>query len=269
MNPYKFSKWALASAIALTTVATPQLVQAETTAPTAYETTTMYISHGVYARVAPSTDGKIITTLPKNEKIQVIDGFNTAWYRILYKGQIAYVSSDYVTKTKPTTATQKPAQSTPKAVKTAYVANLNGLKLNVRETASTASKIVGTLEDGAKVSLTKKYTAKSKDTYFEIVYKNKVAYVASKYISFKKPTVAAKKETTTLGVVSNTKGVPLKIRQKASTTSKILGTVKEGESLQFAKAYAATDKVSWYKVTYKKKTAYVAAQYVTLYFPAK
>lgn len=262
MYKHTFTKWALATSLALSVTATSQLAYADTAATTAYETTTMYTNHGVYARTEASTTSKIIATIPKNQEIQVIDGFNTAWYRILYNGQIAYVYSEYVSKKKTTTKTP----TLPKVVKTAYVKKMDDVLLNVRATPSSTSKKLGTLKEGAKVSLTKKYTAKSKDTYFEVIYKNQVGYVASKYITFTKPT-ATKEATTKVGIVTNTTGVPLKIRKQASTTSEIIGTVTEGDSLKLAKAYKKSDKVGWYKVTYKGKTGYAASQYVTLYFP--
>lgn len=264
MYKHTFTKWALATSLALSITATSQLASADTTTTTAYKTTTMYTNHGVYARTEANTTSKIIATIPKNQEIQVIDSFNTAWYRILYNGQIAYVYSEYVSKKKPATTTP----ALPKVVKTAYVKKMDDVLLNVRATPSSTSKKLGTLKEGAKVSLTKKYTSKSKDTYFEIIYKNQVGYVTSKYITFTKPKLTSTKAATTkVGIVTNTTGVPLKIRQQATTTSKIIGTVNEGDSLKLAKAYKKSDKVGWYQVTYKGKTGYVASQYVTLYFP--
>lgn len=265
MSKHVLSKLALAASIALSTTATSQLAFAETKPVTAYETQTMYTNHGVNARSEANTTSKVIAVIPKDQAIQVIDGFNTAWYRIIYNGQIAYVYSDYVTKKKPTTITP----TLPKVIKTAYVKKMDDVLLNVRATPSSAGKKLGTLKEGDAVALTKNYTAKSKDVYFEIIYKNQVGYVASKYITFTKAaeTSTAKEVTTKVGIVTNTEGVALKVRKQESTTSTILGTVKEGTSLQLAKAYKKSDKVGWYKVKYKGKTGYVAAQYVTLYFP--
>src|SRR5690606_11156381 len=144
-------------------------------------------------------------------------------------------------------------------VKTGYVKQTNNLA--VRTTASNKGTKIGTLKNGAAVQLTKNYTAASKDAFFQIIYNNQVAYVSSSKIGFSKAAPAT--PTTKVGVVRNTSSVVLKVREKPSTQSTIVGTLKNGATVKFAKAYkkGATD--SWYKITYKGKTAYVAAQYVS------
>lgn len=254
----KLTKVALASGIAFSSLVLPTISYAESTV--AFKTTTMYTNHGVHARKAPNIKADIIKTIPKNTKIQVIDGSKKSWYRVLLDGQIVYIYGNYVTSKKPATT-----PTLPKVVKKGYVQNTNGVQLAVRASASSTGKKIGSLKEGATVQLTKKYTASSKDKFFQIIHNKKVAYVSSKYIGFTKENV----RTTKVGVVSNTGPVTLKVRQKPDTTSNILGTLKEGTAINLAQPYKNNNTESWYKITYKGKTAYVAAQYVTLLFPAK
>lgn len=247
MKKSLFLTMALAGSMAFPTLSHAEVTQVS------FKTTTMYTSQGVYARNAPSVDSDIVTTIPKNTAIKVIGIAQKSWYRVLLNNEIVYVYKEYVTAKKPL----------PAVVKTGYVKNTDGVALAVRAGASSKTKKIGSLKEGASVQLTKNYTASSKDAFFQIIYKNQLAYVSSKYISF----AAIPVQTTKIGMVRNNSDVPLKIRQKPTTQSKILGTLKNGDSVTFAKPYkkGATD--GWYKITYKGKTAYVASQYIVLMFP--
>jgi uncharacterized protein YgiM (DUF1202 family) len=63
---------------------------------------------------------------------------------------------------------------------TKYYATVNMKSLSVHEKASSNSKIVGTLNSGAKVTV----YVKTKAGWSQIVYKNKKAYVSTKYLHF-------------------------------------------------------------------------------------
>lgn len=252
MNRQSFLIYALATGLTASTLSLPTTANAETAV--AFETKVMYTNHGVYARTAPNTTSSIVTTLVKNTELQVIDGSKKSWYRVLLDGEIVYVYGQYVTSEKPTTT---PAL---KVVKKGYVSKA---KLSVRASASAKGKKRGTLKEGATVQLTQNYTAASKDTFFQVLYKGKVGYVEAKHITFTKKEVA----TTKTGVVRNIGTVTLKVRQEPSVTSTILGTLQKGEKVKFATAYKKDAAVEWYKIIYKGKPAYVSAQYVTLVFP--
>lgn len=249
MNRQSFLIYVLTAGLTTSAFSLPTAVHADTAV--AFETKVMYTNHGVYARTAPNTTSTIVTTLPKNTALQVIDGSKTTWYRVLLDGQIVYVYGQYVTAENPTT--------TLKVVKKGYVSKT---KLTVRASASSKGKKLGTLKKGATVKLTQNYTAASKDSFFQILYKGKAAYVEAKHITFTKKKVA----TTKIGVVSNTGSVTLKVRQEPTTTSAILGTLKQGEKITLATPYKKDSTEAWYKIMYKGQTAYVSSQYVTLLF---
>lgn len=253
MNRQAFLIYALTAGLTTSILSLPTTVKADTTV--AFETKVMYTNHGVYARTAPNTSASVVTTLAKNTELQVIDGSQKSWYRVLLDGEIVYVYGEYVTSKKPNIA-----PSTPKFVKKGYVSKV---KLTVRASASTKGKKLGTLKEGATVQLTQNYTASSKDTFFQVLYKGKVGYVEAKHITFEKKKAA----TTKIGVVRNIGTVTLKVRQEPSVTSTILGTLQTGEKITFATAYKKDATDAWYKIIYKGQPAYVSSQYVTLVFP--
>lgn len=251
MKKSTFLTIALSGSLAFSSLALPTISQAEVT-KVSLKTTTMYTTQGVYARDAPSLNSNVVTTLPRNTAIKVLGTSQKSWYRVLLNKEIVYVYKEYVS-----------AKLLPAIVKTGYVKQTNNLA--VRTTASNKGTKIGTLKNGAAVQLTKNYTAASKDAFFQIIYNNQVAYVSSSKIDFSKAAPAT--PTTKVGVVRNTSSVVLKVREKPSTQSTIVGTLKNDATVKFAKAYkkGATD--SWYKIKYKGKTAYVAAQYVSPLFP--
>ena len=59
-----------------------------------------YISaEGLKVRKGPSTDTEEITSLSKNDKVQII-GQSGKWYKIDLNGEIGYVSAKYISDTK-------------------------------------------------------------------------------------------------------------------------------------------------------------------------
>lgn len=251
MKKSTFLTLALSGSLAFSSLALPMVSQAEVT-KVSLKTTTMYTNQGVYARDAPSLNSNVVTTLPRNTAIKVLGISQKSWYRVLLNNEVVYVYKEYVS-----------AKKLPTIVKLGYVKQTNNLA--VRASASNKATKIGTLKEGATVQLTKNYTAASKDAFFQIIYNNQVGYVSSSKIGFTKATAPA--PTTKVGVVRNTSNVVLKVRQQPSTQSEIVGTLKNGATVKLAKAYKKGSKDSWYKIKYNGKTAYVAAQYVSLLFP--
>lgn len=216
------------------------------------KTKSMYTTQDVNARVEPTTNSKIAKVVPKNSRIQVIDGSSDTWYSVWMDSKIVYIYGGYVSKT-----------ILPSTVKVAYV---NGKASNsqriIRTKANAKGTKIGVLSAGEKVSLTKNYTNKSKDKYFQIIYKNQVGYVEAAAISFTENKV----QESSLGIVANNGTTPLKIRKQPTTSSDILGTLKTGDVVVFAKPYKKGTTESWYQIKYQNKTAYVSAQYIKLLF---
>jgi len=69
--------------------------------------TTMYAQKGVNVRSLPSTDGKKLGSLSTNDEVKVTGQCaETSWYRIEYKGQVGYVSNNYLGNDKVVVQTQ-------------------------------------------------------------------------------------------------------------------------------------------------------------------
>ena len=61
---------------------------------------TLYAQSNVNVRSKPSTEGEKLGTLSKNEKVTGLGKAVNGWQKILYKGEVAYVSAQYLAETK-------------------------------------------------------------------------------------------------------------------------------------------------------------------------
>lgn len=72
---------------------------------------TMWAISGVNVRDLPSTDGNIIGALTEEQEVTITGKCNeTGWYRIIYNGNVGYVSHNYLTTERPKTEEELKAQ---------------------------------------------------------------------------------------------------------------------------------------------------------------
>ncbi len=231
---------------------------------------------GLRVRSKASTLGSILTTLYKNEKVQVVTKDyattdNVTWDKIKTASGInGYVAGKYLTAYKNTTQTQT-------VVATAKTTDA----LKLRKTASTSGVLVTTIPKNKSVDIIQKDAATANGyIWYKVKYGSNTGYVASRYlkdISDEKSTsntastavnTTTKVQTTLSTTTTATKKtaktkVKLKLRKKAKTSGKVLATIPKGKKVTIVKKNAAKKNgYTWYKVTYKNKTGYVASKYL-------
>jgi SpoIID/LytB domain protein len=121
--------------------------------------------------------------------------------------------------------------------------------LNVRSGPATSYKKLGSLKNKAKVQITGKSGA-----WYRIKYGGGDGFVKKSYI---KITSVAKKSAYPFKAKVKIKSGKLAVRAGAGTKYRKLGSLKNG-----AKVTIKGAKGSWYKITYKKKTAYVLKKHI-------
>lgn len=169
------------------------------------------------------------------------------------------VASAFTTATLPLTSHAETEADTTVKTKTMYTNH----GVNVRTSPSASSKILGVLPKNEKIQVTKKYNK----YWYEIIYNDKKAYVSVDYVSAKPLVVLPK--VVEKGYVQNTNGVSLNVRAKASSTGKIIGSIKPGGTVSLTKKYStATKKASWYEVVYNNQVGYVSSKYIGFTKPA-
>ena len=126
----------------------------------------------------------------------------------------------------------------------------------VRKKASNKGKIVGSYKKAAKVRCYKK-----KRSYTKIKYGRYYRYIATRYLSKKKPVVVTAQKAANITTETYTRYVTassLTIRKQASTSAAKAGSYKRGTSIT---CYG--NKSGWTTVKYRGKYCYVSSDYLS------
>ncbi|WP_415324368.1 SH3 domain-containing protein [Clostridium perfringens] len=221
------------------------------------------VSSSLNVREGASTSSKVIGSLSGNTKV-IIVGEEGAFYKIEYKGSHGYVAKEYVKDVTESSnsnqGTQTPEKpSTPESTEKTGIVNVSS-SLNVREGASTSSKVIGSLSGNTKVTIVGEEGA-----FYKIEYKGSHGYVAKEYIKDIKDEVVTEPEKPSnpenskkTGVVTASKG--LNVRKEANTSSQIIGILNSGESVEII-----GEENGFYKITYKGQEAYASKNYINIF----
>ncbi|ELC8385357.1 SH3 domain-containing protein [Clostridium perfringens] len=226
------------------------------------------VSSSLNVRSEASTSSKVIGSLSGSTKV-IIVGEEGAFYKIEYKGSHGYVAKEYVKDVTESSnsnqGTQTPEKpNTPESTEKTGIVNVSS-SLNVREGASTSSKVIGSLSGNTKVTIVGEEGA-----FYKIEYKGSHGYVAKEYIKDvtessnsnqgtqtpEKPSTPENSKKT--GVVTASKG--LNVRKEANTSSQIIGILNSGESVEII-----GEENGFYKITYKGQEAYASKNYINIF----
>ena len=241
------------------------------------------INTALNVRQASTTNSRIIGSLKGGEKVNIISESN-GFYKIEFNNSYGYVYSKYISKDGDSEKVQvvkqeevkkekvdeskKEAKATPKAepvVLAVRALNKTGIvnvssSLNVRNEASTSSKVIGSLSGNSKVTIVGEEGA-----FYKIEYKGSHGYVAKEYIKDIKDEVVTEPEKPSnpenskkTGVVTASKG--LNVRKEANTSSQIVGILNSGESVEII-----GEENGFYKITYKGQEAYASKNYINIF----
>ena len=243
------------------------------------------INTALNVRQASTTNSRIIGSLKGGEKVNIISESN-GFYKIEFNNSYGYVYSKYISKDGDSEKVQvvkqeevkkekvdeskKEAKATPKAepvVLAVRSLNKTGIvnvssSLNVRSSASTSSKVIGSLSGNTKVTIVGEEGA-----FYKIEYKGSHGYVAKEYIKDvtesnnsnqgtqipEKPSTPETTKKTGIVNVSSS----LNVRSEASTSSKVIGSLS-GNS----KVTIIGEEGAFYKIEYKGSHGYVAKEYI-------
>ena len=146
---------------------------------TSTTTNTMYVtaSAGLNLRKGPSTSYAVIKTLSKGTEVTVVSSSN-GWSKVNVGGVSGYVSSDYLSSTKPSTGSSSSNESTSNSTSTMYTTD----RLNLRKGAGTSYSVITTLDKGVAVTV-----HSSSNGWSKVSVNGMTGYVSSKYLSSTKP----------------------------------------------------------------------------------
>ncbi|WP_434282471.1 SH3 domain-containing protein [Clostridium botulinum] len=209
-------------------------------------------------RSNPSLSSAVIGGVSKNQTLSVISESN-GWSKIKYGSGVGYVSSKYLYDENNTINSGNGGSSSNESVQPGFVKLSNSSSvLNVRSSANLSSNIIGSLKHGSSVSILGKT-----GSWYKIKYDSKTAYVSSSYISSSNDSNSSSdtssNTSTSKGTVKlSSTNSSLNLRENPSLSSKVLGGLSHGSSVDIL------DKTgSWYKVKYGSKIGYVSSQFIT------
>jgi len=135
-------------------------------------------------RSSGNTSSKIVGTLYKNSKVEILSTSN-GWHKIKFKGGTAFVSSEFISKNSsstdknPGTGTVTPPEVTPPShTVNGKVAIVNADALNVRSGAGTSHAIITTVRYGSKLPIIS-YT----NGWYNVKVGNTNGYISGDYVT--------------------------------------------------------------------------------------
>ncbi|MCD1162495.1 SH3 domain-containing protein [Peribacillus frigoritolerans] len=217
------------------------------------KTTTKYVNvstGSLNMRKSGSDSASLVAKLTRGTQVTVYSE-SKGWAKIKANGKGGYVSTKYLSATKPGTVTK--AAATGKTT-TKYV-NVSTGSLNMRKSGKATASIVAILSKGTKVTV---YS--ESNGWAKIKANGKDGYVNTKYLSASKPgsgsTAATPVKTTTKYV--NVSTGSLNMRKSGKATASIVAILSKG-----TKVTVYSESNGWAKVKANGKDGYVSTKYLS------
>lgn len=238
--------------------ATPTPTATGTGTPAAsYAAWVLTPSGGLNLREAPSTDARILRTLPRLGLVTVYES-SGAWSRVSYQDVMGYVQTQFLTTDNPNQPTATPGPTLPASGVSAWVSTPSG-GLNLRASASLLGQLLRVIPQHAQVTV---YTQNGE--WVQVDYQGTMGYVQAKYLTYTnpvQPTVTANPGTVSSAWVLTPSG-NLNLREEGSTNARVLCTIP-----RLAEITLYSWGTSWSYVSYQGIVGYVQSAYLTLTNP--
>ena len=219
---------------------------------TSTTTNTMYVtaSAGLNLRKGPSTSYAVIKTLSKGTEVTVVSSSN-GWSKVNVGGVSGYVSSDYLSSTKPSTGSSSSNESTSNTTSTMYTTD----RLNLRKGAGTSYSVITTLDKGVAVTV-----HSSSNGWSKVSVNGMSGYVSSNYLSSTKPSTgsSSSNESTSNSTSTMYTTDRLNLRKGAGTSYSVITTLDKGIAVT---VHSSSN--GWSKVSVNGMTGYVSSSYLS------
>lgn len=213
-------------------------------------TGTVKCSSSVNFRSAPNTSSTSYGELKNGTKVNVV-GVSSGWYKVTYNGKTGYIHPDYITLASSSAGTAiAPSNTVTSTTGTAGTVKCSS-SVNLRSEANTSSSILAELKNGTAVTV-----VSTTNGWCKVTCSGKTGYIKQNYVS---TTGSASNNTSastgTAAVVKCSSTV--NFRSAASTSSTVLGELKNGTAVT-----VLSTSNGWSKVSYAGTTGYISADYL-------
>lgn len=225
---------------------------------------TVVCSGTLNLRTSASTSSGVITSMPSGS-ILCVFAQSGGWVQVQYGATTGWCSADFLQM-----SSVYPGQTSTDLSGAAAVTIPSGSgTVNLRETPSTAAKILATLSNGTQVTVTS-----SDGSWCSVVTADGTrGYIMAGYITYGESNAPSVSETPTpspepdadvadgIEAIVHTVSTSLNLRQEPSTQSAVLAAIPRGESIMVTNRGA-----TWSAVRYGSLNGYVKTEY--LRFPS-
>ena len=196
-------------------------------------------------RSEPSTSSSVVTCLPRGTVV-VLTGKSDGWYKVAYKGNTGYMSSEYLSVSSSADASLGDGTVT-------------GNLVNIRSGPSTSNSVIGSRNKGDTLSVTG-----VSDNWYKVSLNGSTGYIRSDYLSLgsdsgTSPSSDGSSGSSSASGTGTINASYVRMRSGPSTSHSILGTYNSG-----TKMTVNGDDGDWYKVSYNGMDGYVYKTYLTV-----
>ena len=213
-------------------------------------TGTVKCSSSVNFRSAPNTSSTSYGELKNGTKVNVV-GVSSGWYKVTYNGKTGYIHPDYITLASSSAGTAiAPSNTVTSTTGTAGTVKCSS-SVNLRSEANTSSSILAELKNGTAVTV-----VSTANGWCKVTCSGKTGYIKQDYVS---TTGSASNNTSaSTGSAAVVKcSSTVNFRSAASTSSTVLGELKNGTAVT-----VLSTSNGWSKVSYAGTTGYISADYL-------
>ena len=217
-----------------------------------YKTGTVTAS-GVNVRSGAATSYKVYGKFTKNQKVtvrgeKINSSTGTKWYRILYDGKAAYVSSVNITLDD---APLEYNTFTPEKA-----GNIDVSSANVRKSPSVSASSAGTLSKNRALRIKGYVYGTDGRCWYFVTDGNIQGYTVSSNV--RKITLAEGSSSEYVKAAAT-----VNVRSGAGTSYSVIGSMSEGASAVCTGSAKDSSGTVWYKITYGSVTGYVISTYTS------
>ncbi len=196
-----------------------------------------------------SSNTDIAVVSPNGEVTAIKQGTAVISVKTVDGGFQAYFTINIAANTSSSTNDTKP-ETNPEAAKKEILVTAS--KLNVRMSASTSSKAIGSVSAGQKLEYLGLVNG-----WYKIMFNGKAAYIHSNYAKLiEASTVSAANNSPALKQVVITAKSGLVVRDRAQATGSKIGLLKYGTKVNVFELING-----WYRITLNGKTGYISSKY--------
>lgn len=187
-------------------------------------------------RSTPSTQGKVIKTLPKGTKVSY-EAYNKTWHKVYLDNRTYYAAASYIKKLSSGTTVVKQATTT---------TGVTTANLNVRVSSHRDAKVFTTLKKGMTVQY-----ANHNSSWAKVFLNGKTYYAAKAYIA---PKLVQASPAKKVGYTNQ----KINLHERTLQSSKILKTIAAKKTVTYS-----IHNSSWSKVYEGTKTYYTPTRGIT------